>query len=92
MLNNTIFNWNEEKNLLLKETRGVSFEDVIAAIDRGDLLEIIPNFSKTHKEQSCFVVIIKDYAHMVPFVRSEKEIFLKTIYCSRKYKKLYQNK
>ena len=48
MINNIIFNWNEEKNLLLKEMRGVSFEDAVAAIERGDF-EIIPNRSRNHK-------------------------------------------
>ncbi len=42
-MKNLLFRWNEEKNLLLKESRGVSFEDVVLAIQKGDLLEIIPN-------------------------------------------------
>lgn len=86
MSNNAIFNWSEEKNLLLKKTRNLSFEDVVVAIERGDLIDIISNSSKNHQEQSCFIVKINNYAHIVPYVENENGIFLKTIYLSRKYK------
>lgn len=86
MSNNTIFNWNEEKNLLLKEIRGVSFEDVVIAIEQGNLIDIVPNTSKNHKDQNCFLVKINNYTHIVPYVENTEGIFLKTIYPSRKHK------
>lgn len=86
MSNNVIFNWNEEKNLLIKETRGISFEDAIAAIERDDF-EIIPNRSRNHRGQRCFIVNINNYPYLVPFIENEGEVFLKTVYPSRKHKK-----
>ena len=86
MSNNIIFHWSEEKNLLLKKTRNLYFEDVVVAIEGGDLIEVVPNSSKNHQEQSCFIVKINNYAHIVPYIENENGIFLKTIYPSRKYK------
>ncbi len=91
-MNNLIFSWSEAKNLLLKEKRNVSFEEVVIAIERGDLIEIVPNSSKNHKGQSCFVVRINNYAHLIPYVETEEKIFLKTIYPSRKFKNKLLNK
>ncbi len=87
-----IFSWNEEKNKLLQVNRGISFEEVIDAIEEGGLLEIIPNQSKNHEGQNCLVVNVNNYAHIVPYVENEEGIFLKTIYPSRKYKKNLPNK
>jgi hypothetical protein len=91
-MNTPIFSWSEEKNKILKENRGISFEEIIVAIQNDGLLEIIPNPSKNHKDQECFIVGINGYAYIVPYVEDESGIFLKTIYQSRKYKKLLLNK
>jgi len=39
--------------------------------------------------QRIFVVNIDDYAHLVPFVEGESEVFLKTIIPSRKATRTY---
>ncbi len=39
--------------------------------------------------QRILVVVVEDYAYLVPFVESEEEIFLKTIIPSRKTTKQY---
>ena len=91
-MNNHVFSWSEEKNKILKENRGISFEEIIVAIQKGDLLEIIINPSQNHENQDCFVVSINDYAYIVPYVEDENGVFLKTIYPSRKYKKLLLKK
>lgn len=91
-MSDPIFRWNEEKNRTLKEERNISFEEIIISIQKGGLLEIIPSPSKDHEGQDCFVVEIEDYAYLVPYVEDEKGIFLKTIYPSRKYTKLFLNK
>jgi len=36
-----LFKWNQEKNELLKRTRGVSFEDMVDAYHSGGLTDII---------------------------------------------------
>lgn len=77
--------WNSQKNETLIAERGVSFEDVVFYIGNGDLLDILehPN-QERYPGQRIFVVNIGDYAHLVPFVENDSEIFLKTIIPSRK--------
>ena len=87
-----VFNWDEKKNKILKENRNISFEEIIVAIQNGNLLEIVINTSENHKDQKCFVVGIDNYAYLVPYVKNKTEVFLKTIYPSRKYTKLLLNK
>ena len=85
-----IYNWNSEKNQELILGRGVSFEEAIFHIERGGLLDDIahPNASD-YPNQRVFIVCIKEYVHLVPYVESEDEVFLKTIIPSRKFTKKY---
>ena len=87
------FNWDNEKNEKLKLERGVSFEEVVFCIEKGQLLDILehPN-QKKYRSQKVYVVAINDYAYIVPFVDYENERFLKTVFPSRKYTKLYIDK
>ena len=82
-----------EKSAKLKNERGVSFDEIIALLDSEQLLDIIehPNQTK-YPNQEVLVVNIDGYIHWVPFVRSRKKIFLKTIFPSRKATALYQKK
>ena len=84
------YNWNAEKNLLLKEERKLSFEQIILHIESGDLLDIVehPNKEK-FSHQKILIVQIEDYVIAVPFVENGKERFLKTIIPSRKLTKQY---
>ena len=87
----TTYKWNKEKNILLKQTRGLSFEQVVMHIEQGDLLDIIkhPN-SEKYSHQKILVVLISNYVFAVPFVEEGKdERFLKTIIPSRKLTKKY---
>lgn len=85
-----IYNWNPEKNQELIVGRGVSFEEAIFHIEHGDLLDDIahPN-AFDYPNQRIFVICIKEYVHLIPYVESEDEVFLKTIIPSRKFTKLY---
>ncbi|MDJ0818252.1 MAG: toxin [Desulfobacterales bacterium] len=87
------FDWDEEKNKWLKEEREVSFEQVVFSIENGKLLDIIkhPNRAK-YKNQRIYVIEIEGYAYMVPYVEDDEIIFLKTIFPSRKYTKMYLKK
>ncbi|MGE4510041.1 MAG: toxin [Sulfurimonadaceae bacterium] len=87
------YQWNEEKNTLLKLERGIGFEDIVTAILEGAVVDIIrhPNKEK-YPDQMIYIVEILDYIYMVPFVRNDKEIFFKTIIPSRKMKKIYKDK
>lgn len=74
------FDWNDDKNRLLKKIRGVSFEQVVLAIFSGDLVDRVkhPNPEK-YPNQKIFLVKIDDYIYSVPYVEDEEKIFLKTI-------------
>ena len=87
------YSWNENKNKLLRLERGVSFDDVVKAIESGDLLatEEHPNKEK-YGNQKIYIVNIESYVYLVPFVEDEKKIFLKTIYPSRRATKKHLKK
>jgi len=80
-----VFRWENEKNEWLKKNRGVSFEQVVILMERGDVFETIehPNQNK-YQGQKIVTVRIDDYAYLVPYVQESDEIFLKTIIPSRK--------
>jgi uncharacterized DUF497 family protein len=84
------FDWSEEKNKFLEQTRGVSFEDVIFHIQNGDVLDVIkhPN-TALFPEQKIIVINIEGYVHLVPYVKEKGIRFLKTIIPSRKATKEY---
>ena len=84
------FAWSKEKSRQLQVERGISFEEVIAAIANGAVLDIVehPN-QDSYPNQRIFIVQLRAYAWLIPFVESDKEIFLKTIIPSRKATKQY---
>jgi uncharacterized DUF497 family protein len=84
------YNWNAEKNEQLIAERGVSFEEIVFYIENGGLLDEIahPN-ARDYAHQRIFVVAADSYVHLVPFVESDDEYFLKTIIPSRKFTKIY---
>ena len=86
----TLFSWSLEKNLWLIENRGISFERVINLIAEGAILDIVrhPNPVK-YPTQRMFIVEVDNYAHLVPFVETRDEIFLKTIIPSSKATRKY---
>lgn len=84
--------WNNEKNEHLKNERGISFEEVVFHIEKGDQLDVIQNPREKYPNQRMFIINIDNYAYLVPFVEDEKEIFLKTIIPSRKATKKYLKK
>lgn len=78
------FKWNALKNERLKRTRGISFEEILQAKQIG----IKGHPSRELQEEMLFE--LRNYVWVVPFVRKEGDIFLKTIYPSRKYTKKYK--
>lgn len=87
-----LLEFSEEKNLLLKTTRGVCFEDVLEAIEKEDILVDLKHFKKIN--QRILVVKIRNYAYAVPYVIDNQKgtIFLKTVYPSRVLTKRYLKK
>ncbi|MGC1404561.1 MAG: BrnT family toxin [Thermodesulfobacteriota bacterium] len=84
------YDWNDEKNELLKKLRGVSFEQVVLAIGSGDLIDRIkhPNKEK-YPNQRVFLIKIEGYIYSVPYIEDEEIIFLKTIIPNSKATKKY---
>lgn len=84
------FDWDEGKNKILVKTRSVSFEDVLIAIEDECLLDVLEHKNATkYPNQKIFVVEIRNYAYLVPFIEDEEKVFLKTIIPSRKATKQY---
>lgn len=76
--------WSNLKSERLKLTRGASFEEIIAS----ELIAI-----KRHpkrEDQDILLFKYKGYIWIVPYVEEKDYIFLKTLYPSRKYTKLYR--
>lgn len=84
------FDWDENKNELLRLERDICFEDVQLAVEEGRVLVVIkhPNKSR-YPNQQVMIVKIESYAYIVPFVEDNEKYFLKTIYPSRKMTKKY---
>lgn len=83
-------NWNSDKNMALNAERGVSFEEVLVAVSQGALLDVVEHSNKEkYPNQRIFIVRIRGYAYLIPFVETDQEIFLKTIIPSRTATKRY---
>jgi uncharacterized DUF497 family protein len=81
-----IFKWDEEKNKILKEERGVSFEEIL------DSKFIGAEKHSTRNNQMVLLFEHNKYIWVVPCVVEEKYIFLKTMFPSRKYTKMFKSK
>ncbi len=84
------YEFNPEKNSTLLQTRGICFEDVIALINAGKVLDVInhPNQAK-YPGQKVYVIDVDGYCYIVPYVKNGDQIFLKTIIPSRKATRQY---
>jgi uncharacterized DUF497 family protein len=80
--------WDQGKARKLRESRGISMEDVAQLILEGKYIDILGNPS--HPGQMLFVLRYKGYTHVVPFIVDDaKNVVLKTVYPSRKFHRLY---
>jgi len=88
---NQHYHFSAEKNQQLIRERGISFEEVIAAIEEGALLDILPHPNPArYPNQKIYVLNINNYVCLVPFVMKDNNtIFLKTIFPHRKLTKQY---
>lgn len=79
------FRWDPAKNERLKVGRGISFEEIIAAVEEDGLKDILvhPN-QRRYPGQVVLVVAYRDYIFLVPSVEEKTHYFLKTIIPSRK--------
>lgn len=86
------FRWSPEKNEALTADRGVSFENIVVAIESDGLLDVLthPNQAK-YPRQRILVVTADSYVYLVPFAEEDDYFFLKTIIPSRKATRDYLN-
>lgn len=82
-----LIRWSEEKNIKLKAERGIGFEVIYSLIEDGSILDIRENLN--YPNQKYYFFVIHGYVYCVPFIETEEEIFLKTIFPSRKYTKKF---
>ena len=78
------YNWDPDKNERVTTERGIWFEEIVFHIGNGDEVDLFdhPNQDR-YPGQKISAAVVDDYVYLVPFVESEKEIFLKTIIPSR---------
>ncbi|NCD35176.1 MAG: toxin [Spartobacteria bacterium] len=86
------YEWNSEKNELLKKERGISFEIIIFHLSQGDLWKTADHpDQKKYPGQRVYFVIVEGYICLVPHVVEKDYVFLKTIIPSRKATKDYRS-
>jgi hypothetical protein len=56
------YRWSEQKNEQLKLSRGISFEDIVLALESGGLLDVLahPN-PRRYPNQKVLVVAVMEY-------------------------------
>ena len=76
--------WSHLKNERVKKTRGASFDEIL----KTKLVYVGKHPAKELQEVMLFER--EGYIWVVPFVRMGDKVFLKTLYQSRKYTKLFK--
>jgi len=76
--------WNPEKSARLKRERGVSFEEIMLA----QWLFVLNNSVRKHQRMILF--LHQGYVWVAPCVINNGEVFLKTLFPSRKYKRMLE--
>lgn len=85
-----MFDWSDEKDVILRKERGIGFQDVVFHIEKGEVLAVLDHPNKAaYPNQKIIYVRIEDYVYMVPFVETGEKKFLKTIIPSRKATRKY---
>ena len=78
------FRWDPLKSQELKRKRGVSFEDILSA------LFVTARSHPGRPNQKLLFFELDDYIWVVPCVKRGDELFLKTIFPSRKHTKQWK--
>ncbi|MEM6405550.1 MAG: DUF4258 domain-containing protein [Pseudomonadota bacterium] len=84
--------WDEAKAAAIKanHARNIIFERCVIAIENGDILDDREN--PVRDGQRILVLEIDDYAYVIPYVEDQENIYLKTVYPSRKYTRKFLNR
>ena len=77
------FRWSILKNSKLKDIRGVGFEEILKEEYLGALEH------PQRKNQRLLLFLYNEYVWVVPCIIEDEYVFLKTLFPSSKYTKLY---
>ncbi len=81
----TDYAFDPEENAWLIRERGISFEQIIALIEGGKLIQVLEHRDKQrYPNQLLYEVDVDGYVYVAPVVREGRALLLKTIYPSRK--------
>lgn len=84
-----MFLWDDSKNETLIDTRGISFDEIVSAIELDiNPLDIYEN--KNYKNQYKMDVLIDDYVWVVVFEIRNGDYWLVTAFKNRKANKKYK--
>ncbi len=78
------FRWDLEKSKKLKRERGVSFEEII----QSEFVMALQHPKRTNQKLLLFEH--NNYIWVVPYVQKGNEIYLKTLFPSRKYTRIWK--
>ena len=85
------FIYDEKKNQVLFEQRGLTFELAIEIIaEQGVLLDFAHPNVEEYPHQRIMVISIDDYPHCIPYVMDGRKFVLKTIFKDRRFKYLLE--
>jgi hypothetical protein len=84
------YDWNEDKDALLRERHGIGFAECVRAVQAGNVLADLqhPNRER-YPGQRIMILMINEYAWDVPYVRNGDMLFLKTLFPNRKHTARY---
>ena len=88
-----IIRFDPEKEKQLQEVRQVSFLEIIRLLKHQAIIADIKHYSQRYPHQRLLIVELKGYIWAVPYVidKKKKEIWLKTVFPSRKLKKEFRH-
>lgn len=91
MFKNKDFCWDSVKNDLLKKERGIGFEEIVDLIETGHVLALRDHHNMLdYPHQKIIEVDVAGYVYCIPCLVNERDVFLKTIFPSRKATKAYK--
>lgn len=83
--------WDQQKNELLKRTRGICFRDVVELLNKKEVIGELPHHNPNkYPNQRIYILRINHYIYVIPYVRINNIVTLKTIYPSRKLNNHYK--
>lgn len=84
-----MFLWDDSKNEILINTRGISFDEIVSAIEL-DINPLDVSENKNYKNQYKMDILIDDYVWVVVFEIRSGDYWLVTAFKSRTANKKYK--